>query len=219
MVCANCEADNPPGRSTCTMCREPLAKGAKSAGKITKKNKPFVPKLLSREPESSLYLVTMDPNPQPIKNLWGKVKSIPEPSLHGLDLATLPRSEWARTFIQVSNEGHHHWGLSSKPVKDFEQLIDDGLGIFGFIGLSDCHIELPDIEDQLRTVFELAISGVDHAVEVAFDFFTRPTELLELHAWINFADKPEPPSSNSNRAAYVAPMVTTTFFVTEGFDV
>jgi hypothetical protein len=219
MVCASCEADNPPGRSTCTMCREPLAKGAKSAGKITKKNKPFVPKLLSREPESSLYLVTMDPNPQPIKNLWGKVKSIPEPSLHGLDLATLPRSEWARTFIQVSNEGHHHWGLSSKPVKDFEQLIDDGLGIFGFIGLSDCHIELPDIEDQLRTVFELAISGVDHAVEVAFDFFTRPTELLELHTWINFADKPEPPSSNSNRAAYVAPMVTTTFFVTEGFDV
>jgi hypothetical protein len=201
------------------MCREPLAKGAKSAGKITKKNKPFVPKLLSREPESSLYLVTMDPNPQPIKNLWGKVKSIPEPSLHGLDLATLPRSEWARTFIQVSNEGHHHWGLSSKPVKDFEQLIDDGLGIFGFIGLSDCHIELPDLEDQLRTVFELEISGVDHAVEVAFDFFTRPTELLELHAWINFADKPEPPSSNSNRAAYVAPMVTTTFFVTEGFDV
>lgn len=219
MICLSCNGENPPGRSTCTMCREPLGKSAKSATKITKKSKPFVPKLLSREPESSLYLVTMDPNPQPIKNLWGKVKSIPEPSLHGLDLATLPRSEWARTFIQVSNEGHHHWGLSSKPVKDFEQLIDDGLGIFGFIGLSDCHIELPDIEDQLRTVFELAISGVDHAVEVAFDFFTRPTELLDLHAWINFADKPEPPSSNSNRATYVAPMVTTTFFVTEGFDV
>ena len=218
MVCASCQADNPPGRSTCTMCREPLGKSVKSAGKINKKSQSFVPALLSREPESSLYLVTMDPNPQPIKNLWGKVKSIPEPSLHGLDLATLPRPEWAQVINQVANEGHHHWGLSSRPVKDFEQLIDDRLGIFGFLGLSECHMELPDLEDQTRTVFELAISGIDHAVQVAYDFFARPTEILDLHPWVNYADKPQPPSSNSNRNTYVAPVVTTTFFVTEGFD-
>ena len=218
MFCVNCEADNPPGRSTCTMCREPLGKGAKSATKITKKNKPFVPKLLSREPESSLYLVSMVPNPQPIKNLWGKVKSIPEPSLHGLDLATLPKPEWAQVLKQIADEGHHHWGLSSRPVKDFDQLIDDGIGIFGFYVLSDCHVELPDLEDKTRTVFDLTISGIDHAVEVSYDFYSRPTELLDLHPWINFADKPQPPSSNSNGASSVAPVVTTTFFISEGFE-
>lgn len=217
MVCSSCEADNPPGRSTCTMCREPLGKSAKSAGKITKKKHAKLPYLLSRTPGSPLFLISMEPNPQQVKNFWGKVTSTPDPSLHGLDLSSLEKSEWAGVINKIAKEGHH-FGISSILVNDFDQLIHDEKGLFAFTGIGDCQIELPDTSDGNGIVFNLAISSIEQAVEVTYDFFMRPDELLNLHDWIPFDNTPEPPSSNSNRNAYVAPVVTTTFIVTEGFD-
>ena len=225
MICTKCDAENPPGRSTCTMCSQPLGQSAKSESKITKKKQAFVPELLSRAPGSPLYIIRSEPNPQPVKNIWGKVKSYPEPSLHGLDLSTLEKRDWFQVFYSVFRS-KESFGISSRIVNDFDELITQKRGIFAFAApylqrmgeVNECHLEFPDAPKGMADVLDLPISNIDQAIEVTYDFFMRPDELLDLYDWIPFDNGPEPPSTNSSRTAYVAPITTTTFIATDGFE-
>ena len=221
MICVSCEAKNPPGRSTCTMCREPLAKGAKSATKITKKKQDFVPELLSRTPDSPLYVI-VDPERFEKSNFWGKKVATTEVSPHGLDLATIDKREWGELFARII-EKNTNFALSSHMAPSLDSLLDlDGLrdkvGLF-MLGSKELHLELHDANHKNVTVLDLPISNIDQAVEVAFDFLHRPSDLLDLYSWIDYNDRPQQTPVSPNQSTYVAPVVTTTFFIGEGFEI
>ena len=220
MTCSSCEADNPPGRSTCTMCNQSLDQSAKPDHVIVKKNESLVPKLLSREPGSPLYVI-VDPENFEKTSFWGKKKETTEVNPHGLDLSTLDKSSWAELFTRII-EKNTSFALSSYMSSSLDKMLDlngvrDKIGLF-MLGSKELHLEFPDAPNGLAYVFDLPILKIDEAVEVAYDFFLRPSELLDLHNWIPFDNTPEPPSTSSNRAAYVAPITTTTFIATDGFE-
>lgn len=217
MICTKCESENPPGRSTCTMCSQPLNQVAKSDHMITMTDQSFVPRLLSREPGSPLYVV-VDPENFEKTSFWGKKKETTEVNPHGLDLSILDKSSWAELFTKI---GKNYFALSSFMMPSLQDMLErEEKTYVGLFLLSETllTLELPDTGEEYGSVFDLTVTNVNQAIEVASDFLHRPSQLLELHAWVNFNDKPDAPSSNSSRAAYVAPITTTTFIATDGFE-
>jgi hypothetical protein len=220
MICISCDSDNPPGRSTCTTCRQPLNQAAKSDHIIAKTNQSFVPKLLSREPGSPLYVI-VDPENFEKTSFWGKKKETTEVNPHGLDLSTLDKSSWAELFTRII-EKNTSFALSSYMSSSLDKMLDlngvrDKIGLF-MLGSKELHLEFPDAPNGLANVLDLPILKIDEAVEVAYDFFLRPSELLDLHNWIPFDNTPQSPSDNSSQTSYVAPITTTTFIATDGFE-
>ena len=80
------------------------------------------------------------------------------------------------------------------------------------------HLELHDADHKNVTVLDLPISSIDQVVEVAYDFLHRPSELLDLYSWIDFVDRPHQTPTSPNSQTYIAPVVTTTFFIREDFE-
>jgi hypothetical protein len=199
------------------MCNQSLDQSAKPDHVIVKKNESLVPKLLSREPGSPLYVI-VDPENFEKTSFWGKKKETTEVNPHGLDLSTLDKSSWAELFTRI---GKHYFALSSFMMPSLQEMLErEEKTYVGLFLLSETllTLELPDTGEEYGSVFDLTVTNVNQAIEVASDFLHHPSQLLELHAWVNFNDKPDAPSSNSNRAAYVAPITTTTFIATDGFE-
>jgi hypothetical protein len=104
---------------------------------------------------------------------------------------------------------------------DFDRMLGRNYEVFGFfyesrtvsLGLRDATGSINELTMDLSSTLDI--------VDVCFDFLHRPAELLDLYSWkLNEVDVSTQPSasSDSSQAAYVAPVVTTTFIVTEGFD-
>ena len=220
MNCLRCQADNPPGRSTCTMCSQPFGARAKSEKNITKDKQAFVPELLSRAPGSALYVI-VDPERFEKTNFWGKKVATTEVNPHGLDLATIDKREWRELFARII-EKNTNFAISSHMAPSLDEMLDldgvrDKVGLF-MLGSKELHLELHDGDHRNVTVLDLPISSIDQVVEVAYDFLHRPSELLDLYSWIDYSDRPEQKPAGPNSSTNVATVVTTTFFISEDFE-
>ena len=227
MTCNNCEAENPPGRSTCTMCHESLTDGTvpqdvKAALGLTDNQFLGLTKKLQREPGSSLYLT------------WNKSRKEKKCGAPPFDLKDIPFSEWANLLEEIPTDT---FALSSD--LEVDALKGDGSlfirntskqkhakGVSTPIGEAIISIVVYPTASQEDVCLDLHVSSANEVVSVARDFLHNPHEILTRYDWrpSPLMTKRQPNSSppktsgNTNSPSYIAPVTTTTYFVSEDFE-
>jgi hypothetical protein len=148
-----------------------------------------------------------------------------------LDLKDIPIEEWASFF---DNLRASQFALSSRLYPQMEALTTSGNGYLWVwnhtkakfkknqpypIGPAQVALLIPNLPPEDDLVLEVIVANVQELISIVEDFFTRPQELLELYNWKPYGEEPAAPSGGSGRTSYVAPITTTTFIATDGFEI
>ena len=178
-------------------------------------------KKLKREPGSSLYVT------------WNKSRKEKKTNAPPIDLKEIEFSEWAKLFDELPIGA---FALSSDLEVDI--LKGDGSilirnaptekikkGIPVPIGPAVISIVVYPTSSQEDVFLNLNVANAKELTEVARDFMHNPHELLTRYDWqpdplmTKYQPKnPSPQASNNANSSYVAPVVTTTYFISEDFE-
>lgn len=233
MTCINCEAENPPGRSTCTMCSQTLSDGTISTSAATEEfsdNTRFalsenqyagLSKKLKREPGSSLYVT------------WGKSRKEKKAGAPPVDLKDIAFSEWTKLFSELPADSFAFSSdLEVDPLKGDGSLLvrntstekpKKGMPIpFGPAIIS---IVVYPTSLQEDVCLDLHVASAKEVADVARDFLRNPHELLNRYDWqpsplmTKHQPKSSPPQKPNNaNSSYIAPVAPTTYFISEDLE-
>ena len=210
MICTKCEADNPPGRSTCTACSQPLSQSDVTFN---------LPKMFLREPASSLYV---------IRSLSFKEMSNGVPPL---DLRNVPCSDWPNLFDELRSV---QFALCSNLHPELDAMVTSNDGFLFIqnnsklkfkknkpfpVGPATITVQIPDAPSGEVLALDLKVANSTEVANVAKTFFEHPRELLTRHNWQPYDDGSSGGSNPSaGQSTGLSAVPITTYFVTDGFE-